>query len=127
MIEEITKNQPDSIVHAIKASFMFFDRFGMPPIDPESVFVVSATNRGGGCIVLETLHVDEMTAVFEAPGSDAKHVPELAQARTELLEKRAEGATEGVILWVQDYENNYFIVPIGRVAAQEVNASGGDA
>ena len=64
MIEEITKNQPDSIVHAIKASFMFFDRFGMPPIDPESVFVVSATNRGGGCIVLETLHVDEMTAVF---------------------------------------------------------------
>jgi hypothetical protein len=115
------------IVHAVKATLIFLDRMGFPPIDPENIFVLAATNRGNGCITIEALSVVEMTAALEGPGGDVHRVPELTRARDELLEKRAEGASEGVILWAQDDENNYFIVPIGKLTVEGINASGGEA
>jgi hypothetical protein len=58
-----------------------------------------------------------------------ERVPEVTRARVDLLEDLARGAIGGVIIWAQDDESNYFIVPVGQVVLGDegINAKGGSA
>jgi hypothetical protein len=119
--QEAISAQPRSIIEAVIAVFEFFDRVGMPPLCPDKIVVMYSVNKGKGCICIYPMSFDHVKAeIATSPGT-------LEQARTELLERLAEGATEGAIVWAQDSERNNFVLPVGRMVFSGINSRGGSA
>ena len=126
LVMQHIKAQPPSIAEAVLAGFKHLKNWDMPALYPERVIVTIVMNTGPK-IGVTYMTFDELKTELEGPAGDLKLMPRFHQARAELLNLIAKGAGHGTILFVQDMHQNFFLLPIGKVEVNGINAIGGYA